>query len=694
VRAVGWDIEATSLLDESSIDYTSVPYKLKDSFKIHCIVCTDKNTGEVFRFVQDEVFTAFVKFVDEVDHFISHNGINYDHLALKLYLGMDYEVDPDTFMGRSIIIDDTMVLSKTLNADRKGGHSLDSWGKRLNFHKTNWRAEAIELGLIKAHSPKGAEFAVYHPRMLAYCEQDVAVTLKTYDALRKEQGSWNFDDAYQLEKAVAEIITRQEHRGFWFDSELAQSNLEELDALMLETKIKVEPYIPMKTPTKFAQKEFTPPKAQFIKSGQLSSHMIKFVERLGAEVVYEDELPCKFNYNGEEYNLPLAEGVSLLGKVPASIDDNTHIKEWLVEQSWRPSEYSEKDLTCDTKKNKLSQEKFEIAATRYIDQTLSSVFCRDRLEWLNVNEHRLKAKILGHDIKKPLKVLVNPKLTIGTEKEIDPNLLKLGETFPHAKSLAEYYTYKHRRSSILGGGMDFEDSDDAEKGYFSYLRPDNRIPTPADTCGCNTTRFKHRKTANIPRSTSLFGAKMRGMFGVDTSYAYQLGYDFDSLEAKIEAAYTYKYEGGKEYGEKLIAAKPNDFHTTFAAELTELVGRPVSRGEAKGGVKYGLTYGSQPPRLAKSTGWPLNTAKMVFDLFWERASPLRDLKVKLEKYWETTGGKQFVLGLDGRKIYTRSKHSLLNALFQSAGVICAKRAMVIHDRKIKQGGLHIDFFKG
>jgi len=186
---------------------------------------------------------------------------------------------------------------------------------------------------------------------------------------------------------------------------------------------------------------------------------------------------------------------------------------------------------------------------------------------------------------------------------------------------------------------------------------------------------------------------MRGMFGVDTSYAYQLGYDFDSLEAKIEAAYTFKYEGGEEYGEKLVAAKPNDFHTVFAAELTELVGKKVSRAEAKGGVKYGLTYGSQPARLSKSTGWSLQTAEMVFDLFWERASPLKDLKVNLEAYWEGTGKKQFVLGLDGRKIYTRSKHSLLNALFQSAGVICAKRAMVLHDKKLKDVGLSVDFFK-
>jgi hypothetical protein len=51
------------------------------------------------------------------------------------------------------------------------------------------------------------------------------------------------------------------------------------------------------------------------------------------------------------------------------------------------------------------------------------------------------------------------------------------------------------------------------------------------------------------------------------------------------------------------------------------------------------------------------------------------------------------MGIDKRKIPTRSKHALVNSLFQSAGVICAKRAMVLHDRALKKEGLIIDFFK-
>ena len=40
-------------------------------------------------------------------------------------------------------------------------------------------------------------------------------------------------------------------------------------------------------------------------------------------------------------------------------------------------------------------------------------------------------------------------------------------------------------------------------------------------------------------------------------------------------------------------------------------------------------------------------------------------------------------GLDGRKIFIRSKHAALNSLLQSAGAIVMKKALVIFNEKIK-----------
>jgi hypothetical protein len=89
----------------------------------------------------------------------------------------------------------------------------------------------------------------------------------------------------------------------------------------------------------------------------------------------------------------------------------------------------------------------------------------------------------------------------------------------------------------------------------------------------------------------------------------------------------------------------------------------------------------------------LPTAQVIFDAFWDKAAPLKELKENMQKYWETTGQKKFLLGLDKRKLPIRSKGNVINTAFQSAGVICAKRAMVIHDRKLRGRELIVDFFK-
>ena len=104
------------------------------------------------------------------------------------------------------------------------------------------------------------------------------------------------------------------------------------------------------------------------------------------------------------------------------------------------------------------------------------------------------------------------------------------------------------------------------------------------------------------------------------------------------------------------------------------------------------SYGAQAPKLMKTIGCDMQTAEKVFKAFWEAAAPLAKLKENLTKYWETTGQRSFILGLDKRRIPTRSKHALVNSLFQSAGVIVAKKAMILHERKLREEGYYVDFF--
>lgn len=679
---VAWDTENNGLIDEKSIDYTKTPYKLRDSFKTHCWVAIDLNSEDVYTFVQDEIQQYFTEFAKHVSKWIAHNGINYDHLVAKLAIGLDYTVEEDSVGGRKCIIEDTLVMSKTLNPDRPS-HSLEYAGQVLGFPKIDWRQKAIDLGLIGPHAPKGAEFENYHPEMLHYCIRDCQVGKAWYKYLLKEWGDWDWAEAYKLEKQVAEIITRQAHRGFYFDRELAKSNVKELDQLMEEIRAKVEPTLPTKPATKALQKEFTPPKNQFKKDGSLSANMIKFAKKING-ILSEATEGFVLDFNGTTCGLPLPQE-PLVTEAPMTLADSTYIKEYLVRDfNWVPSSFKERDLTVDQKKRKISKQKFQQVVEGYVDQTLSSAFCKYRCEHLKVRPEQIKEKLLSHDMKKPLKVLTNPDFTVGQEKELCPGLAKIADKYPHAQAIAHWLTYRHRRNSILGGGAELDE--EAEKGFLSSVREDGRIPTPADTCGCNTGRMKHRIVANIPRVTSLYGGNMRAMFGVDLANQYQLGYDADGLEARIEAHYTWKYPGGKEYAKLLVTPKPNDLHTSNATKFN------IPRDDSKT-LKYSCSYGAQPPKIAKQMGWPLSKAKRIFNSFWEEAKPLELLKKNLEKYWGNIGDKSFILGIDGRKVPTRSKHALLNSLFQSAGLICMKKAMVLHDKELKEKDLIIDLFK-
>ena len=731
-----WDIEATALLNNDTIDYLASPYRLKDTFGMHCICLENHETGEIIAFhdgpkyifdgrpyeesdgkytyvlkeyVAQEYthfplsdFPDFVnhtgKFADKPEYLVemavAHNGINYDHLAVKLYYGLNYSVKYNTWGNSNVKIIDTLILSKVLNPDRKvdgkPGHNLNALSKKAGGDvKIDFRKEI----------PEGDRFKSFAADMLYYCIYDNKATTAVYYYLMEEWGSYNkWQEPFELEQRIADIITRQEHRGFKFNMQQAEENLEFLDKEMERLRLLVEPILPPKPATKGYLKDFIPPKLQIKKNGEPTNHIIKFAEKHGGSLE-EREGDWWLLVLDKEFKLPISSEEPICEPtIPSTLNDTTHIKNWLVGLGWVPSEYKDKDLTLKSgSKIKKDPDDLEKGILSYVKQTLESNFCNDRCEHLQADAETLELRIrerLAKGKGRGLKVLTNPCFTKGQEKEICPNLEALGEKFPYATQIVQYLTYKHRRNSILGGGAEWEDDEEDQeydKGFLAAVRADGRIATPAATCDAATSRMKHRSVANVPRVTSLFGEQMRNLFGVETPRYFQIGYDFDSLEAKIESHYCWRYEPEPhEYCNALLLEKPNDVHTMMAKRITDTIGRKFERSPAKS-VKYGITYGAQADKVAKTIGSDKYTGQLVFDAFWEAAFPLARLKEKLNAFWVNTG-KQYVLGIDGRKVPTRSAHAILNSLFQSGGVICAKRAMVIYDDLIEEEGLAVDFF--
>jgi hypothetical protein len=659
------DIESTNLL-QNGLDYSTMPYCLKPDYKVWCVVIRNLDTKAVISLVKEEITKQKLQHIlRDCTELIGHNIVAFDLPVLMLYGVLDYQIGypdkPSLVFGKPCKVTDTLLWSKLLSPDRFGGHSLDAWGKRLGNHKTHFE-----------------EWDRFSQEMLDYCIQDTSVNETVHYKLIEEQEDHDWSRSYSVEIKLTDLTLRQELFGFDFNVKLAEQNLVELNKMMQDIAVVVDPMLPQKRMSKIAASFFELPKIRFKKNGDISSNLIKFCEKTGA-VLSEDKGTIVL----EGKTFPITTQEPLKTHVVADIEDIDVVKGYLISLGWEPSEVKERDIVKKTDKSVRTYDEILVAIERYVAQTETSVFKDLRLEMLGCKmenlERFLQGKINGS---KPIYLPTTPKLTVGVEKEICPNLISLGEKAGFVKDVVHYYTYRHRRNSIAGGVLD--DDGDPVTGFLSNVREDGRIPTPADTLGANTGRYRHKIVCNVPRVTSLYGEQMRNLFGAGKGL-WQLGYDFASLEARVMGHYVMKYTDGPALAEALVAEKPNDIHSINARKLG------IDRNSAKS-FSYAAIYGAQPKKLAKMLGISEDEGKRLFNEYWEAVPALKELKERVEKSWEYSG-KKYIQGLDGRLLSTRSKHSLINVLFQSGGAISAKWSAIRLAEAMEERNILGDPFK-
>lgn len=690
------DIESSGLLSDM-LDFSHFPYKLKPDAKLWWVVVRNVATGEIQKAAKENITKEWLKeALKDAEYVIGHNAFKFDFIALQLFGVFDYTVgyigEKDTIFGREITLIDTIILSRLLSPDRFGGHSLGAWGERLKNSKIDFRKASIEAGLIEKNAPKGAEFGVFSELMGTYCEGDTSVNADLFKTLLSDLYGNDWRSAIRVENKLADLAIRRESFGFWFDKDLALKCLDDLTQKMDDLRNKVNPKLPPKPMNKSEMGLFTPPNTQLNKEGYPSHYIQKFAERIGAAIVETDEKEYALNYEDKLHPLPIK--YPLKTTVEADISNLDHVKTTLIDiHGWSPTEWAERDFTKDSKKVSLPYEKRVTAIERWFKETEEGKYKKDRLEIAKENYKvkstddlldKLKDK-LKEDF--PVRLPTSPKVRVGVGKDLCPDLVALGEKVEFANDFALYLTYKHRKSSIAGGeieDMDFE-IDTPNTGFLSmYREEDGRIPTPAIEIGAISTRYRHIGVANIARSSSIYGKEMRSLFGCGKDY-FQLGFDYNSLENRVQGGYVKKYPFGEELAETLMAEKPNDLHTLNSIKLG------MSRTDAKS-VGYMLVYGGKPPKVKKMLKVDDRRANEIYNEFWNAVPALRDLKEEVEMFWEENG-KTHIIAIDGRKINIRSKHSLLNFMFQSCGVICAKYATVFISQELERQGLCIDPFK-
>jgi len=141
-----FDIEANGLENVTKV-WCYVSHSLDDGH----ILSTDTTEKRMKDYIQNDL--------DDTQLLIGHNIKRYDLPVLEEVLGVTYKGE----------IFDTLLMSRLLQQDRLGGHSLAAWAKRLGREK-------------QEHD----DWDNYSPEMLGRCRTDVEINVLIYHALLKE----------------------------------------------------------------------------------------------------------------------------------------------------------------------------------------------------------------------------------------------------------------------------------------------------------------------------------------------------------------------------------------------------------------------------------------------------------------------------------------------------------------------------
>ncbi len=156
-KAICLDIEADDLFMKAT--------------KVHCMWTKDLNTGEKRGFKPDELEEA-VAYCLQYPTWVIHNGVDYDIPMINKFIAPT----------PGIQCFDTLVVSRLLNPDRPGGHSLKSWGKRLGLLKGN---------LLEDEDEPETVWATFTEEMFTYCERDTDLLYLVAHTLIKDLERWS-----------------------------------------------------------------------------------------------------------------------------------------------------------------------------------------------------------------------------------------------------------------------------------------------------------------------------------------------------------------------------------------------------------------------------------------------------------------------------------------------------------------------
>jgi DNA polymerase I len=193
-RKVVIDIECNSLVNPTHI---------------WVIVCREILVGgqtHIFRGVteNEQEKERFLAFASGVDYWIGHNLLGYDYPILDRLLGLRVH----DMWAQSC---DTLIASKLFDYSRKGGHSIEQYGKEFGLEKVG-------------HT----DWTKYSKEMEERCVRDVDICERIYNRYCNNLLDSRVLDALKLEQRFQGVVNNLHDNGFSFDSERATNLLSKI----------------------------------------------------------------------------------------------------------------------------------------------------------------------------------------------------------------------------------------------------------------------------------------------------------------------------------------------------------------------------------------------------------------------------------------------------------------------------------
>lgn len=586
--------------------------------------------------------TFFSKWTDWHDNYenplvIGHYILGYDLFVVFKLLGVDFTVGKDTMFGKPCIFVDTLYLSQYMNPDLNG-HSLEDWGLRVGFEKIDYFQVAKDKGIIPKDAKKGDEFLVHSEDMDIYCERDTAVNVKMFIQLWTEFCTIygvinnNIPNHFKCGQKSFFLMSCQEYTGWKFDQGLGADLQVRIKLMMDEVEKEVLPQLPPRKLKKGEEKEYTMPAKPFKKNGDLSSHMLNFIEKHNG-ILKENNL---IEFYGEVYTIESQKMLNMT--LPMEIKDGDDLKEFFIQSGWKPLFWNYQ-RGPDGKPLRDAKTRQLIKTTPKIQE--AGKICPN-LEMIDGELPRKIVKFLS----------LRNRLSVLTSWMENPRLKMDGRLSPRRTGIAATHRQKHaeivnvpKASDKVLLGKEFRSLFIAEEGMV--IAAGDAAALEGRVQGHYTFRYDNGETAKELLAGDIHSKTAKSVFPSELSRFDITAEDFSKDDP---------------------------------------VFKPY-RDRSKN-IYYAALYGAGDAKLASVAGLSEKRGKEISEGFWKANAGTKALKDNLEKFWESTGQKKWLPAIDGRRLMTRKKSALLNTIFQSCGGIAMDYACCFLD--VWLGGIKFD----